>query len=636
MSVLRKIVIFCFFPAAPGLLAQVSSDSLLRLEEVSVEANRLYNFTVGSKVQKIDQGQLQNFSSSNLSDILAQQSQVFIKSYGPGSLATPSFRGTNANHTAVLWNGFNIQQPTLGQTDFSMAPISFIDEIDIQYGGGSALYGSGAVGGTIHLNTGMQYDKGFNVTAYMGFGSFNTYNQSLRLKYSKKKWAGSIRYFNRTADNNFPFVNTSLPGAPRMRQENSKIAQMGVLQENYFKINAHQQLNLKIWLQQNDRQNPPLMSDENRRTSSVNNFLRLSSEWKRQGDRVTYFIRTAYFNELYVYKDIIESSTTFHSSISEIESSIHLNTNQHLNIGINNTYNQAVSEGYPDAPRQNRTALFASYKIQNTAASWRSVLSAREEYFQGRLLPITPSLGVDGIVTKGISVKANVSRTYRLPTFNDLYWQPGGNPKLRPETGWSEELTVVAKPVYGKFKSNVSATVFNSNIRDWLMWLPSGNQWYAMNIASVWARGLEGMVKMNTVAQEWKLQLSISYSYVLSTNQKMKSVNDNSLHKQLIYVPVYSAQGNLGLTYKKNSLNYAHGYTGNRFITSDNSEILSGYQLGSLTFSKIFETQKMAFNFNLQVNNLWNTAYQSVASQAMPLRSYQVGISVNFNKPNKS
>jgi hypothetical protein len=74
--------------------AQSVSDSL-SLQAVTVESTRFTQFNTGSKSSSTDSILSIPFRTQNLSDLLASQSQVFIKSYGP-SLATASFRGSLA------------------------------------------------------------------------------------------------------------------------------------------------------------------------------------------------------------------------------------------------------------------------------------------------------------------------------------------------------------------------------------------------------------------------------------------------------------------------------------------------------------------------------------------------------------
>ena len=64
-------------------------------------------------------------------------------------VASPSFRGTNASQTAVLWNGIPINSMFTGQTDFNTILTGSIDKLTIRSGSGSVPFGSGAIGGSI-------------------------------------------------------------------------------------------------------------------------------------------------------------------------------------------------------------------------------------------------------------------------------------------------------------------------------------------------------------------------------------------------------------------------------------------------------------------------------------------------------
>ena len=81
--------------------------------------------------RKLDTLVLQSKSTSSLSDLLIQHSPVFIKTYGPGGTSTASFRGTTASHTLVLWNGFQLNAPSLGQVDFSTIPVILADDVSL-------------------------------------------------------------------------------------------------------------------------------------------------------------------------------------------------------------------------------------------------------------------------------------------------------------------------------------------------------------------------------------------------------------------------------------------------------------------------------------------------------------------------
>ena len=196
MKMSKSILISSYILLASFCQAQDSISSIEHLSEVTVYSSRLSKFSVGNKIEVLDSLLLDSYSSANLADILSNESQVFIKSYGLGSLATTSFRGAGSSHTAILWNGFNIQRPNLGMIDMALVPVTFLNDIQLQYGGNGALWGSGAVGGTIHLNNKAQFDNGFSVMASTSIGSFSDIQEQLNISISKKKFSTSFKVFN--------------------------------------------------------------------------------------------------------------------------------------------------------------------------------------------------------------------------------------------------------------------------------------------------------------------------------------------------------------------------------------------------------------------------------------------------------
>ena len=152
--------------------------------------------------------------------------------------------------------------------------------------------------------------------------------------------------------------------------------------------------------------------------------------------------------------------------------------------------------------------------------------------------------------TKWLSLNFNSGKVYRLPTLNDLYWVPGSNPNLLPESGYTSDLglkfTISKKSIELSFCPNI----FNRNISNWIIWLPEQTFWTPQNLMEVWSRGLETRTELNYTLKDLSVKLSLLSGYVLSTNEKKKSENDLSVGKQIIYVPIYSGTGKLSASYK--------------------------------------------------------------------------------------
>jgi vitamin B12 transporter len=620
-------------------LAQISIDSIKQLKTVEVSSSRLVIFSSANKIEKFDSTLLNRYSTNNLADVLANESQVFIKSYGLGSLATTSLRGAAASQTAVLWNGFNIQSPMNGLVDMALIPVNFMNEAKVQYGGAGALWGSGAVGGSIHLNNLGVLNRGISVSTTTSFGSFSDQQQQAQVEVSKKRFVSSIKFFNHDAKNDFPFINIAQYGKPEQKQSNAELKEYGLMQENYFQINARQKINTHVWYQFNDRNIPPSMTQSINTANQKDELYRFTSEWERTGDRMKLLVRGAYFDEYLFYNDStinLNSKSQTKVFISEAESRFSITKYDLINIGINNTYSEAITKDFIVNPHQNRTAFFASYKIHSNDGSWNAILSARQEFTENKSIPFTPSIDIKGRVLKYFYLKVNAAKHYRIPTFNDLYWAQGGNPNLNPETGWSEEASI-ENIVSKKFVSwELAATVFNRNIDNWIIWLPNNyGIWSPENIMKVWSRGVEYKVKGTLEKNNFRVQLSGIYNYVLSTNEKTASSSDNSVGKQLIYVPIQNTQGNISISYKGTSFSYTQIYTGYRYTLSDNTQYLKPYTVGNVTLSQTFSLASSKIKAFIQLNNIWNEAYQVLEYRAMPLLNYQAGLSLLFNQPNQ-
>ena len=135
-----------------GPLQGQAPKRLVQLQEVSVTGKRPLT-DVGTTKTDLDTLTLRETVVNSMADVLSQNTPIFIKSYGRGSLATASFRGTSPSHTQVLWNGLKLNSPTLGMVDFSMIPSFFIDRGSLYHGASSVGVSGGGLGGAVALDT---------------------------------------------------------------------------------------------------------------------------------------------------------------------------------------------------------------------------------------------------------------------------------------------------------------------------------------------------------------------------------------------------------------------------------------------------------------------------------------------------
>jgi len=121
-------LLFLFGLLMPVADAQMIFDTLYldETEIISFQYDR--NTPVSSR--EIDTLVKSELNHLSLAELLSAHTPVFVKAYGKGTLATASFRGTAASHTKVLWNGFEINSPMLGQVDLSLVPNNFYKDVE--------------------------------------------------------------------------------------------------------------------------------------------------------------------------------------------------------------------------------------------------------------------------------------------------------------------------------------------------------------------------------------------------------------------------------------------------------------------------------------------------------------------------
>lgn len=621
------------------IAAQQLPDTSILLNEASVSSSRLYIEKEIQKTLPLDSSIFARNSSASIAEILAAETHLFIKSYGSGSLATTSFRGGSASHTVLLWNGFALNNAMNGQNDLSLLSSQLFSGLDIVYGGTSASWGSGAIGGTIHLKNEPVFNNGFKSSLALNAANFSSFSQSASASVSNQKSSFSVGIINASSKNNFPFYTDDSENSNK-KLEHAEFKNQGITGSGNFILKNNQSLNFHIWAQNTDRNIPPVMLQDNSSAYQQDQSFRTSGEWKKMKKKSVFAFRNAFFYEKLNYTDSvseIQSENNTQTCISEGEYNYRFNDNNRLAVAINNSFYHANTDGYETKKSQNRTAIFANYFY--TSANKKYLLSAnlRQEIVNKEIIPFTFSLSSLYKWKEGLHFLASASKVYRLPSLNDLYWNPGGNLNLLPENGFSFEGGITASCKYKELlKISFDASTYSRKISNWIIWMPGISFWTPSNLMEVWSRGTETktnfefILKNKTTIQFWLLT-----NYVISTNEKSTSENDASVDKQLIYVPMYIGHGGISVSFKEWSFIYRHHYTGYRYTSTDNYQYLNPYFLADFRLSFHKKIKKCNFIFFIQVNNLFNENYQIIRYRPMPLRNYQTGIQIKFHSPKK-
>lgn len=633
MLLKTKYGLIAFLILASQVQAQVLSDTSYQLKDVQIQANRFETFNAGIKTTYVDSLSQIIFRQQSLSDLLAQQSSVFVKTYGVGNISTAAFRGTNPEHTAVMWNGFNLQSGMLGLADLSLMPIDFTDDVQIEHGGNGMLFGSGAVGGAIRLQSEAKFESGVKAGLSLSAGSFGTFREGVRFSYGNKKWFTNTRAFHYKAENNFPFQNTSLPNNPEQVRSNASVASNGVQHENYFLLNKNNQLNIRLWYQTAQRGIPAVMSVPMSVANQFDEAVRTSAEWKREKGKLHTALRVAWFNEQLNYHDAISTIhaySTLNTIIAEFEMRYQITKTQLLLFALTDTRVSGVQDNYIGEKNFNRFGAFAAWRYSSLNKKVKTNIGLRQEFPDKKAAPLVPFAGANYRIKKWLDVLGNISASYRYPTLNERFYNPGGNPQLKPEFGWGQEAGVKFSHAKKTFAFVSSLQGYSRMVDNWIVWVSQGLTTSPRNFRKVWSRGAELNFKATKQLHPFTVKLNSSFNYTRTTNHTSELASDNSIGKQLIYIPRISHQHSLSLVRKSFFVQYTHQYNGLRFIATDNTNWLNDYYTGNMALGYSLSAWKIKCTVQLQANNIFNNQYVVLPERPMPGRNFLFTLTFNI------
>ena len=610
---------------------QIKQDTLRGIDVIAEHPKsadlKLNHFSPGQMVQQIDTVTLKEYRLQNLATLLDQQTSVFVKSYGFNGIATLNLHGASAAQSAVLWNGIPLMNAALGIADIATLPVGLMGRVSLVYGSSSALWGSGNVGGAIMLESvSPVFDTGYrHVSLSVGVGSFGHYQLGVSAATCIKNWYVGVDYSGQQATNNFGYQKQD---GTSSNMQNDQLSSQDMKVTAAVKPGLHQTLEFQFWIQQYDRQIPPALFEPYSVKKQNDQSVRGLINWTLTKERVNWYAKL--FSAL--------------DNISYQDASVNVNTNNHAvqyygEAGMENDLGKwgrltlfapvqllAMNQEMTGIERQqNRAALAGAYDIRLPDGRTEIALNGRDEVVNG-LNVLCP--GADGSykAAKWLKLKADLQKTYRLPTLNELYYFPGGNPSLKPEQGWSGEAGYSANiQLSPKWRLHQDATYFDRAIKDWIYWL-GGAIWTPYNIAKVHSRGTETVTEVHYNTGKWDWHIGVGTAYVLATTVSSYLPNDGSVGKEIPYSPRYKGSVNFGFQKGIVNVNYNHAYTGYRFITTDESEYLNPYQVGNLQIMIDPRSKHHHYELALQCDNIWNNTYQVVAYRPMPGRNWLAGI----------
>jgi len=616
---------------AVNLHGQISlQNDTIRIESVEIKGKAYMDAYAGSKVTRFDSSVISDYKHMTVAELLSETSGIYIKSYGSGGLATASFRGTGAGHTQLAWNSININNPMVGQSDLSLVPAGFFDDINILYGGGSMNVTSGGSGGMIDLVTKPVWDDHDVFYLNTGIGSFGRYSGMVKIKTGNYGFQSVTKAFLKNAENDFRYLNSVSGAVPYWEtRENSQVHQKGLIQELYFK-NSSGTYSARLWYQSALRNlavpvitramNPPEKQDDE--------SLRAMVTYETSRGLTDFDITAAFISDRMIYENEVASvnSRNFSKRFllrSVLENSV--NEILRVRFAFSNDFNIVNTNNYKT--EKTRNVATADATAEAGWASWLTTrLLIRETLQDNKLLApdFSAAAEIRPFSTKYYLIKASYSRNSKIPSLNEMFWSPGGNPDLKNETGYLSEVSMEMTSILkGSFSIKNDLTFFRNNLNNVIHWRPGEfSYWEADNVNNLLTSGLETSADFRYTVSGLTFRLNAGYTYTRATVGEPEPGNSSPAGKQLVYIPVNQLNALFKFSWRNFCSTMNTGFTGKRFLTADNSQYLPPYAVSDLNVGFRINAGNTFYEADFIIENLFDVSYQNIAWYPMPGRNY--------------
>jgi len=603
---------FLFFFFLIGLFSQDLNDDQL-LDEVIISSSKInLPFSKNFRTIKIiSSNEIQQIPANNVSDLLQQVTGIDVRRRGAGGVQGDLYiRGGGFDQTLLLVDGMKMDDSQTGHHTLNMIlPLYLIERIEIIKGPAARIFGQNAFNGAINIVTkhfvAQRGAVEMNLNE-LSYGSFEQKNISLSTKISGKNIKSLISYSGNRSDgyrhntdfkkNNY-FIKTSF------NTNNKPIDVLVSFNENKFGANGFYASPSAT--EQYEETQASLFGISTT-INSENLSITPKLYWRRGQDEYVY-IRdnpSVYRNLHKTNKVSAELSGSYFSDLGVTGFGIDLSS---VNISSNNLGEH----------KRTTVNLFADHTFKLMDNKLMVSPGIAFSYFSDLSFHSFPGLDLGYNLNSNFKLYSNIGKTYRIPTYTDLYYSDRttiGNENLNPESAISTEFGVKYDTSNVKF----TASFFNRNAKNIIDYAKENEEdlWKAVNIGSLNSNGYEfdfsySFKSFNTLSSA--NSISIGYTKIKDnnyvTNINFSRYSLNSLKHHLA--------SNLNLNYTKN-INHTIVYKYAERSDKSNYRVLD---------SKIM-FKKSIF---IYINNILNEQYSETNLVPMPGRNFLIGFSTGID-----
>lgn len=655
-------LLLCAIAVAVNATAQERDTTLeRRIDEVTVTATPTpRRLTATVPVQVVTGEVIRTLGLQNMADAVRRFAGTTVRDYGGiGGMKTVSVRSLGAHHTAIGYDQVAMSNTQAGQIDIGRLSLDNVAMLTLSVGQEEDLLQSArmsASAAVLSIRTEvprLTSERRYSLQAHLRAGSFGLINPYLRLATRlRARTVVSLDANWLRADGVYPF--TLVNGIERTREKryNSDIRSWHS-EANLYHTTDRSELNVKAYAFRSERGLPGSVilyrTGNSERLWDENFFAQANYRWKAN-DRWTVQAQGKYNYSWNKYEDIdvkyeggrqtdLNTQNEYYASLAALYRATDGLTFSLAEDGAINTLSNNINENPEPLRLSSLTALRARYRIGPLTMAGSALATLITERVKRGDRPgdrhrITPSLSLIYRPSSDLDVnlRALYKKTFRVPTFNDLYYLRIGNTGLRPELAdeYNVGLTWSARPARVADQITLTIDGYFNEVRDKIVAFPSTYVWKMVNFGRVRITGLDASFTAGVpLIRGVYMNLQANYTYQRAID--VTSSESKTYRHQIPYTPLHSGSGSAAVSTPWVDVAYTLVAVGDRYYLSQNlpENRINGYAEHTIAVSRTFRIRRsVELRVQAECTNLTDEQYDIIKYYPMPGRAFRATVAV--------
>ena len=646
--------------------AQNEADSVQHLDEVVVTSKLTFREVIPS--QQLSGEQLERLSTHSVADALRYFSGLQLKDYGGvGGIKTVNIRSMGSHHLGIYYDGIELGNAQNGQIDLGQFSLDNVEEVTLYNGQKSAIFQTASDfgnAGSVYIRTRrphFNYGENHHLKISAKYGSSDMvrlsglYEHRLTENLSTSVSAGFLnasgkykfRYHRVNIDGSTAWDTTAVRQNGDIHAERIEANMLGNIQQGYWY--------LKGYFYNSERGIPGAIVNNvwrrGERQWDLNTFAQ--GQWQKSfTDRFSSRVmaKYAYYRTHYVNNDSTQlpvDNTYYQQEFYATTSNVYeILRNWSVSLSYDLRWNKLNANSYQFAYPTRWSHLVSAataidcpkVKMQGSILASYIKDHTRTGGSQPSVTRWTPAFFVSVYPLSGrwLSLRAFVKKSFRMPTFNDLYYTDVGNAALKPETATQYDAGLVISKTWtnGIIRHvKLQADGYYNTVRDKIVAYPKGQQfrWTMLNLGRVHITGTDVEAEADVEVMKGLVVTGrVQYTY-----QDARDVTDPATpyyRDQIPYIPWHSGSAIIGASYHGWSLHYSFIYAGERYSEQENIiyNHVQPWYTNDISLMYAFQYNKAKCKATLEVNNLLSQDYDVIVNYPMPKRNYALTLSIEY------